>query len=65
MIFDEMVEVVNSKQTVRLKMEELARLFQSKFNGDTGKDGKGTDEALDVLLLILLCEPNRNLKKVL
>lgn len=63
MIFDEMVEVVNSKQTVRLKMEELARLFQSKFNGDTGKDGKGTDEALDVLLLILLCEPNRNLKK--
>ena len=33
MLFDKMVEVVNSKKPVRLKMEELARFFKANLMG--------------------------------
>ena len=49
-----MIEIVDLEKSTDAKMEDLARLFQAEFNGETGKDGRGTDNALNVLLLILL-----------
>ena len=51
-----MIEIVDLEKSTDAKMEDLARLFQAEFNGETGKDGRGTDNALNVLLLILLCK---------
>lgn len=55
-VFDKMVEIVDLEKSIEAKLEDLARLFQTEFNGDTGRDGTGTDNALNVLLLIMLCK---------
>lgn len=55
-LFNKMIEIVDLEKSTDAKMEDLARLFQAEFNGETGKDGRGTDNALNVLLLILLCK---------